>query len=54
VDGQGDDVVMVGGPQDQVGDQRHAQSLGDQAQHGDVVLGLERDVGGEALVTAEL
>ena len=40
--------------QDEVGDERHAEALGDQPEHGDVVLGLERDVGGEAGLGAQL
>ena len=46
--GSGDDVAVVRGAQDQVGDERDAEALGDQPQDGDVVLGLERDVGAEA------
>ena len=40
--------------QDEVGDQRDAQALGDQAHDGDVVLGLVRHVGAEAGVVGQL
>src|SRR5471030_324105 len=53
-DRQGDDVGVTGATQDQVGDQRHSQTLGDQAQDGDVVLGLERHVGREPDLVAKL
>src|SRR5665647_801159 len=36
---------MAGATQDQVGNQRNTQTFGDQSHDGDVVLGLERDVG---------
>ena len=47
--GAGDHIAVVGGAQDQVGDQGDSKTLGDQPEDGDVVLGLERDVRGEPL-----
>ena len=53
-DRQGHDVAVVHGAQDEVGDQRDAEPLGDQAHDGDVVLGLVGDVGAEAGVVGQL
>ena len=46
-EGEGDDATGLRRTEDEVGYQRHAQTLGDQSQHRDIVLGLEGDIGDE-------